>query len=290
MSYDLYFTSPKISRNQFQSYFSERPLYEVTEDQVWYQNECTGVYFSFDFNDTPSEDEDEVEYSVAFNMNFFRPHFFALEAEPEVTQFVERFGCQIHDPQNDGMEDGPYTPEGFLKGWNHGNEFGCSAILNQEQDVGKIFTKPKDELERIWRWNYQKEELQENLKKDIFVPGIMFMEIDSTVSSVVVWPDAISTLIPQVDCLFIVRDELAPKRLFGKKQDECIIPLIEAKTVLESYSTTDYSIPSFQLPAPDTPSELKDFVRSLKPSKQKIEGIGADQVLDMELVEKHRKV
>jgi hypothetical protein len=46
MSYDLYFTTPKISREQFKSHFAGNPLYEVSPGQAVYQNKDTGVYFA----------------------------------------------------------------------------------------------------------------------------------------------------------------------------------------------------------------------------------------------------
>ncbi|MDD5260259.1 MAG: hypothetical protein PHD76_00260 [Methylacidiphilales bacterium] len=131
MSYDLYFTSPKISREEFTSYFRSRSSYEVSDQQALYQNQDTGVYFSFDYTESEPVDEGAIKSSAAFNLNFYRPHFFALEAVDEVTAFVEHFKFLIHDPQNDGMENGPYSPEVFLKGWNHGNEFGYAAVLQQ---------------------------------------------------------------------------------------------------------------------------------------------------------------
>src|SRR5436190_13882956 len=112
MSYDLFFTSAQISQEDFRSYFQKRPAYELHGNQAAYQNKETGVYFSFEYGDTPPG----FKYLASFNINYYRPHYFILEAEPEVSRFVERFGFEVHDPQTDGMGDGPYTPEGLLNG------------------------------------------------------------------------------------------------------------------------------------------------------------------------------
>ena len=114
MSYDLYFTKPEITLQQFEDYFRRRDNYKVENAQAWYENEDTGVYFCFEFSDEDSKDLDFGK--ISFNLNFFRPHFFALEAEIEVKEFIDKFGFSINDPQNEGMAEGPFTKEGFIRG------------------------------------------------------------------------------------------------------------------------------------------------------------------------------
>jgi len=99
MSYDLFFTQPEITLEQFLDYFAGRSRYRVENAQAWYENEDTGVYFCFDYSIEPEYDPEAPAGIVAFNLNFYRPHFFALEAEPEVRSFVDYFNCSVHDPQ-----------------------------------------------------------------------------------------------------------------------------------------------------------------------------------------------
>lgn len=288
MSYDLFFTSPKISREDFNAYFENNPRYELGDGQAFYSNEFTGVYFSFDHVEEPGEEDEIVEHSVAFNMNYCRPHFFALEAEPEVRKFIDHFNCSIHDYQNDGMGDGPYSREGFLKGWNHGNEFGHKVILGDHDGPEVVFSKPSDELEKIWLWNSSKQKRENEIQEDIFIPRIMFMTIDGEFGSTCVWPDGISTLIPRVDYLYIPRQDLAPKRLFSKpEEDVCIVAQKDFPEFFDFYSVDSFEFPCYKLPSPDTPKMVKNFVRGLAPFKGKVEGIGLDSVLDLELVQKY---
>ena len=109
------------------------PLYVVQNQQAWYQNEDTGVYFSFEMRapDEGEEDDPAAAYPVSFNMNFFRPSFFALEAEPEFSRVVSDLDLVVLDPQNDGMGEGNFDPARFVSGWRKGNEFGYSAILRE---------------------------------------------------------------------------------------------------------------------------------------------------------------
>src|SRR5689334_4236837 len=93
MSYDLYFRhrsgTDALTPSQFAAYFHGRPYYTVSETQAWYEHPATGVYFSFSY-DVIEGDADESlpgaedRTSVSFNLNYYRPHTFGLEAEPEV--------------------------------------------------------------------------------------------------------------------------------------------------------------------------------------------------------------
>jgi hypothetical protein len=91
-------------------------------------NAETGIHFRFDYCQERSDEWATGEY-VAFRMNYFRPHISGLEAEIELSAFVNAFACAIHDPQLDGMGDGPYSASGFLRGWNTGNAFAYEAGL-----------------------------------------------------------------------------------------------------------------------------------------------------------------
>lgn len=289
MSYDLYFTSPKISLEEFNAYFLGRLFYTVNNGQAMYTNEDTGVYFSFEHNDQSEvADDEDLAYSVAFNLNYYRPHYFALEAEPEVSKFIRAFNCSIQDDQNDGMADGPYSREGFLRGWNHGNEFGYRAILQQDDAPSDIYTKPTKELEDIWRWNHAKGSRQELLGEDIFVPQIIFITVDGKAASTCVWPDAIPSLIPSVDFVYVRRIELAPKGWFTKTQEDyCLVPRKDYIGALRPYYTNEFGMDAFKLPEPYSPKELKDFVTGLDPRAGKVQGIGKDVVINFELADKY---
>lgn len=290
MSYDLYFTSPKITLEEFDSYFGNDSRYEVNNGQAFYSNNITGVYFSFEHNSEPPADEEDVKHSVVFNINYYRPHYFALEAEPEVRRFIDSFKCTIHDYQNDGMGEGPYSREGFLKGWNHGNEFGYSAILGSDDAPSSIWSKPTEVLEQIWKWNAAKERRENEIQEDIFIPRIMFMSIDGALGSVCVWPDGISTLIPHVDYLYIPRKELAPKKFFRKQEEDfCILAKKDFPEFFDFYVLSDFEFKTSKLPSPDTPKAVKDFVRGLNKFDGQVEGVRYDSVLNSELVLKYQR-
>lgn len=290
MSYDLFFTSPIISKEQFINYFKDRPNYTINKDQAFYENEDTGVYFIFDYNGEVFEkDSEEVPASVSFNINYYRPHFFGLEAAPELLNFVNTFQFTILDVQNDGMGEGPFSVEGFLKSWNAGNEFGYQSLLHSESKENPIYARPTVELENNWRWNFEKKKRYDIIQKDKFIPKISYILLNDKLVSWIVWPDATPTLIPKVDYIYILRDHLAPKKWFRKKGDQFLLPFQRAISFLEEYKTDQYGLEAYDLPYPQTPKVILDFVSNLKPTKDKTKAVSSSSVLNLELVEKYYK-
>lgn len=205
MSYDLYLSSPQLSREAFERYFEGRPNYQ---EVGVYTNEVTGVYFHFEYvnpdaEEKPDEDSPEILRGrhVAFSLNFFRPHIFALEAEPELTAFVKTFRCEIHDPQFDGLGDGPYNPEGFLRGWTNGNASGYAAMMSEKLGGGAdgVVIADDEAIELVWRWNRELATAQAAFSGVHFFPRVYWAkQPDSTTPiAFAIWGEGIATAIPQ---------------------------------------------------------------------------------------------
>jgi hypothetical protein len=291
VSYDLYFNRPDISRGAFHTYFNGRPRFQMKGDQAWYENEKTSVYFYFEWlqdDAVQTGSEERVEEEVGpendafafFNLNYYRPHFFGLEAEPEVRAFVEHFSCAIYDPQTAGMGDGAYSRSGFLAGWNQGNRFAYSAILGSENSPEAVHTKPTQELEAIWTWNSSIDEIYDQLQLDIFVPRIFYALVEGKLCSVALWPDGIPTLVPEVDFVYVGRQKLS---LGGPNQpkDYCLVVQRDLDGVLSDLED------GFPLRARNprhetTPANVEAFVRKLQSFQGSIQRIGLDSVLNAE--------
>jgi hypothetical protein len=292
MSYDLYFTRPAITLEQFEDYFDDRPNYQMSSEQVVYQNEDTGVYFTIDYHDPARPEPDLVGHTAVLCLNYYRPHVFGLEAVEEVAAFIDHFGFSINDPQLDGMGDGPFSREGFLRGWNRGNEAGYSAFfgLPDKDPATKVWTLPASTLEGVWRWNRGRAGLQESLlREDVFVPRVFSVAVADKAATMVVWPDAISAVIPEVDYLMVLRDELAPKAfLRGKKKDQMLVPFDRLRPALQPFLTAAFALPAYRLPSSRTPEAVRDSVRDLKATGLVPGNLPMDQVLDAEIVAKVR--
>ena len=300
MSYDLYFIGPDFSYEQFATYFSDRPNFRLSDKQALYENEDTGVFFVFEYSNEELEYNEPIRYCASFNLNYYRPHFFALEAEPEVRNFVDHFGFKTFDPQ-EVIEGNEYSTEGFLRGWNAGNEFTCKAILSSDDAPPEIFVRPTKELDGIWGWNYARESRQEQLGEDIFVPKIFFVLLNNDLHSTIIWTDAISTLIPLVDVVGVYRMNLVPRRPpprrkylprrlpQKKKEDMCFVTFDDAQPLIKTYEVQDYNMPAFFLGYSSPPADILRFVKSLKPFAGQRDLVGMDHVLNSELVKKHKQ-
>lgn len=284
MSYDLSFSrrdGGALAASDFAAWFRGRPGYELKDAQAWYSNDDTGVYFGFEHAD--GDAEAAAPRSVAsFNLNFFRPPFFALEAAPELTAFVQRFDLVVSDPQTQGMGEGEFSEEGFLRGWNAGNRFGYAAIVHQHPDSA-FPAAPEAKLLAAWRWNRARAELQAGLGESAFVPRVMFFAIDGETRSAVIWGDAIPVLLPAVDMVLVARQELAPRRLFGRKMDVCAVPWGELMPVVGSYPVAQEPQRHLRLLHERPPRELVDWVRGLKPA-QALQTLPFEQLLSAELL------
>ena len=291
MSYDLLFLPREAGPSEMEllSYFRRRPHYQVERGQAIYSNEDTGVYFLWDVG---LEQVKEVELDeqpsppslVRFNLNYFRPHVFGLEAEPEVHAFVAAFALPLTDPQVHGMGDGPYSADGFLAGYNHGNRFGYSAILAGHGRSAAKHTLPSATIERYWRWNYDRSALQAELGECVFVPKIMFFCLNSRVLSAAVWPDAIPSALPEVDLFVIPRKSLAPRRLFRRTDDIAFAFPHQAADVLAAFPVHEAPMPYRLLSYAEPPRLIANWVRDLSANVPTVKGVPVESILNEELV------
>ena len=283
MSYDLFLKSEStpLSMDAFTSYFGQRPRYTVTNGQALYESDDTGVYFSFEYDaDSPN--------AVAFNLNYFRPHFFGLEAAKEVDAFVSSKHLAISDPQIDGMADGPFSIAGFLRGWNTGNRMAYHAILSSEKRPdANIF--PTAGLERVWKWNFDRESLQSQIGDSLFVPKFMFMKGHPMARAAIVWPDACPIYMPRADLVFILRDELSSNHNAVDSREITVVAWRDVEAVVASYPYDD-KLGCYRLEYQTAPSGVEGFVRSLPllPRDQEA-GLASADVLNAELVDECTK-
>lgn len=274
-----------ITGDTFRDFFSNRPHYKTDDrGQAWYSNEDTGVYFLFELSPPvkQGEERDLEQGDVSFNLNYYRPHVFGMEAEPEVASFVQTFKPLITDPQVGGMTDGRYSRAAFLTGWNTGNEFGYRALGGHQGPESQPLTLPSAAIERFWRWNYGRRARQRDVGDSVFVPRVMFLRSHEGVASFVVWGDAMPILLPEVDLVIITREQLAPRKLFRRKKDRALATWAQILPAIAPYSRFDEALAYYRLDFPSPPNGVVSFIESLSPHAEELKGIAASDVLDRE--------
>lgn len=200
MSYDLLFRfESALDPRDFLGYFADRSHFKVTGLQAAYENTSTGVCFHIMGRSEEGQAGGPVT-GADFNINFFRPSFFGLEAAIELTAFIRRFQPQIQDPQADGMGQGPYSEEGFLRGWNAGNRLGARALAAAS---GAPWVLPASTLQRAWKWNYERQNRIAATGGFQFVPTLFPLRAYGRVGMALVWPQGMPALLPVVDFVLV---------------------------------------------------------------------------------------
>jgi hypothetical protein len=274
MSYtlDLYF-EPAVRRERVLEHFAARRRFSIRKNNVLYHNKDTGVYFYMRLRTAWRIFHTNV-VSAEFEINYHRPSYFGLEAEKVLSDFVEVFRPRIEDPQMHGMGEGPYSAEGFLRGWNFGNVF---AAVSPGSNIASM---PANKLCSSWDWNYHREERQRR-NPHLFVPGIVFLRIDGRLSRVVTWGEGMPVLLPEVDHV-VGRIESGDAR-FG------LAPWSEVLEVLRSAGLEATGNP-LKLNYRVTPAPIADWVANIPlTDHEALERVSADRMLDDELIAEARE-
>jgi len=285
MSYDLFFRSERhVTQQDLRAYFAQQPSFKLNAQRAHYEHEVTGVYFGFDFtNDAPGR------VPVAFNLNYFRPHVFGLEAEPVVTAFVAAFDLGVDDPQVDGMGQGPYSPAGFLRGWNAGNRSGYLAIMSMPEAPTPL-TMPSARVRGIWQWNRGKDLNTEHMLDFVgevppcFLPTVMFVRTgEHEVKSVVIWDTKMAVAIPsEVDLIVTTGDD--GKLIAAPTSD--VLGLLRVHTTWAADFELAKGMPIglttrlFDEVSPEVTAQVRAAMRRFEPRGR----VSPDAVLDAELV------
>ncbi len=227
---------------------------------------------------------------VSLNVNYFRPHTFGLEAQLELALFVKHFELTVVDPQNSGMGEGEYSREGFLRGWNAGNEVAYEALV-ERNPTATYPSLPVAQLEAAWLWNYSVPTRQRDVGDNVFVPRIFFVALGhGPPLTAAVWGDGIPVLLPDVDFYFLPRKRLAPKPLPSSAKPELTHSTrAELAPLLSGFKKSSDALTWYQLDYLDTPAEIERFVRQARLPAERPTRLAFDRVLDRELLERARR-
>jgi hypothetical protein len=318
MSYDLYLyrrmDQPPLDRESFLAAFDVGELWTV-EEEAGYSNEATGVYFRFTWYPGGEEDEDIEEPNslaaafrtrpyVHFNMNFCRPHFFALEAAVELSNLVRRLELVVDDPQGT-IQGEEYSEQGFLDGWNKSNQWATQAIrqlqASGETPLSGSLRRPAEMNRVFWAWNYNREDTSEELldihEVGAFVPRIMHYRENDQPRSFCIFPQLVPTAVPRVDRVLITRDQLAEPFEAESKETPAWVTWDELRAACPDYRvfefdaedcpTLEYLILYDEEHYPsreEAPEELARWVIALPDWPGRPDIVSPDEILDAELL------
>jgi len=292
MNYILHFqprtAGQPITHDQIKHYFKERHHYTVNDYQSLYNNEDTGVFFTFEYGGQRQLPEGPASdiLPVYFNLACGKPHIFALEAETELSGFINNFLVRVSDPAMKGGSYADYDEMDFFRGWTLINEAHYREPGNVST-LSKLPVLPLALMEKIWRWNYHVADMQAELGQSGFVPRVMFIENQSTFSTAVVWTDAQPAVLPRVDMIILYRRQKGQGLGLNKKEDIALIDFSELEPWLKDYLRETEHLEFFNLIYQKAPEPLKKLVRSQKAlPADRIRFIPFSQVHDREMIAK----
>lgn len=276
MSYDLYFYKKKnqeLTEQEVSDYLNENfPLNNSEHPKQWtYENQDTSVYFSIDWNEPNTEEEDwefwdnfaDFEYlNYNFTINFIRPNFFGYEVFPILEKILEDLNIYILNPQD---EIDPDKPQKFEKGyfekqWIQHNE---RVILQNFNEFNKDYY-PKEKSDYLWDFQYNREDLQNSLTEDIFVAGYFLIKkkSDNKLYSFCVWPSHIPIIFPPVDFVIIQKEY---KKLFKTVKESGIVSFENIEKEFGKYiEDVECEIKNLKVITPNNSEKIAKAFNSMK--------------------------
>ena len=299
MSFDLFFCWDRQERINFEavcSWSDALAYFERNDNQLWYRNEDTGVYFSLDFEgkqpaegEGPEIPEGYFDTGLSFNLNFNRPSYFGYEAMPFVENLSKRFGLFAFDPQARDLKHQLWrdvNSNDLLQGWFENNR---NAILTMIEHVG-LETPPQMLLAKsMYRWNYsiKKKDFQRKCGDQIFVPALSPIRRrgSSQVQLAFVYTQNVPCLVPDSDWVLVVRQKKA--HVWSAAQSE--VGILSARCFrelasghMENFDSTEGSL---QVLSPKATSDLNKRIRSceFEYAKEEFEVLAPDGFVDIEM-------
>jgi len=276
MSYDLYFykrKSSNLSEQQVRDYLNNSNYFTLDENgSQWnYYNEETGVYFGIDWNE-PNTEAEEIEIwdsfesydnsNFNFTINFIRPNFFGYESFPILDEILEDLDLYVLNMQDEIDPDNPQKFEKAYLGnqWIVQNE----RLIKENFEAFQVDFYPKEHSDYIWNYQFNRNQLQENLEEDIFVAGYILLKnhSDGKIYRTCVWPNHIPVIIPPVDFIIIQKNY---KKLFRNVEESGLVSIQQIEDKLGKYfEDFEFEIPNLKVVYQNNADKIQREFNDLK--------------------------
>ncbi len=269
MSFEYFFipSNQPLEEAAIKDFFAMRRNYTVKNETAVYENLTTGVQFTFHFGRDlvePTEDGLPVhETQIILFLDYLVPTFFAQEAALEVEAMMDTFDLRIFDPQESRMQNDLFDSEQFIKDYRkQATEAAVSLRANLKKGTWPA-TATRAALDRVWDWNYWRDDLQIALDEEIFVPPIQFVCHDGEMKTAVVWGDGVPALLPKVDVVLAGYLDIAPKSGVLRRQKR-FLDLIPFDEFTEEFGDMFEPAEDVEGAVQMTPSSAEDMIERLK--------------------------
>jgi hypothetical protein len=299
MSFDLCFCWHKPEKIDFDlvgAWAKRRGNFVKNDNQLWYENAATGVYFSLEFDAQGSVDPEDspippgyIDSGLSFLLNFNRPSFFGYEAMPIIEELANHFGLTVVDPQVGGSSPvlmSKVDSKTLVDSWLKHNRWAIFTLL-ENSSFSNPFRMPIASSLYLWRYRIEKGNLERTCGEEIFVPNLIPVHRKGAtlVGRGVTCTQGVPMIVPEADWVFVVRGK---KRIFHAKENH-EVGIIGIETFRESLR--DF-IKTFEWPElrlgvirPESVGKVGKILRSIDHmlSKSELEVIGTDAFVDIQL-------
>ncbi|MEM9434611.1 MAG: hypothetical protein AAGA12_11875 [Pseudomonadota bacterium] len=224
MSFEYFFIPSKMPFDEtpLEEFFDGRRHYSVKKGTARYENLGTGVQFTIEFGTglvTAGESELPLdETRLILFLDYLVPTFFAQEAALEIEALMDTFELRIYDPQDERMQNGAFNAELFVSDYRKHATAAARSLHEEFKSTEWPGTASRAALDKVWDWNYWRDDLQIALDEELFVPTIEFVHHEGSVKTAVVWGDGVPALLPKVDVVLAGYMEIAPKAGLLRRQ------------------------------------------------------------------------
>lgn len=270
MSFDLYFcpqNGPAPTTAELKEYFSALPGFEVSDIPAGgvdfiYQNEATGVYCIFSYSELDARELEGCGSSgLSFNLNYYRPSFFAYETMPLVESFCKNFDLVVEDPQEETVQGAEASR--LISSWQSHNTWAMGAMSKTAaEEKLELHYLPEVSATEWWRYMRIRQDIEDGLTRDIFVPSLMFlMSPAKALFRLMLWPEGIAQFFPPADQVYVRREK---KGIFRTKLEE---GLVSYESVMSTVSSLldDYDFRGYRIKylSPEKTSSARQLIQTL---------------------------
>jgi hypothetical protein len=287
VSYDLNFCRGKActySWEEFCDWACRRSsnFRREAPDQIWYQNDITGVYFCFEQQDedwrveVAESAELETVTKLTFNLNYLRPSFFGREAMPFVEEACRVFDLLTSNPQSDGV---PYTPQAVELVADYLEHNRRSSAVLIENDIEPPHFLTRERSERFFEYGLAYPGFTDRYKDDYFVGKMVLCLKKSTkeVLTLATVSAGVFALVPKTDLIALTRER---RHFFKEELEMTILPYEELRRHLGPNAEEGPEPNTFIISKAKVEAAQRIIEKLTFHKHQDFTGLRPDQVLD----------
>lgn len=188
------------------------PASEDLGDVIDYVNDDTDVHFMFELGPLDTLAPEDAPATLV--LNFARPSPFVREAAAVMERIARNMPLLVRDVQED--EDwGPFDADRFIATYtDHAGRAVSSLMRSMDDHSFAQYRAPRVLLDYVWDWNTDRAAKDKRRKADgrnIWVPKLEFVEIESRLFTYVGWFDGVATLFPKSELVGATRSKYPAK-------------------------------------------------------------------------------